>query len=105
MTSAVRQGWWSRMAQSWSGRKPDDKLPVRDQVPITPLRNTSLAGFDLGLWQKSLAVNLTGPVLLVRDATDALVASGQRDLGVVHRWGGVALAMPEPLVATTQQMH
>ena len=32
--------------------------------------------------------------------TIALVASGQRDLGVVHRWGGVALAMPEPLVAT-----
>ncbi|MFS0735021.1 LysR family transcriptional regulator [Microbacterium sp. 1P10UB] len=32
--------------------------------------------------------------------TIALVASGQRDLGVVHRWGGVALAMPEPLVET-----
>ena len=28
------------------GRKSDDKLPVRDQVPITPQRNTSLAGFD-----------------------------------------------------------
>lgn len=32
--------------------------------------------------------------------TIALVASGQRDLGVVHRWGGVALAMPEHVVAT-----
>lgn len=32
--------------------------------------------------------------------TIALVASGQRDLGVVHRWGGVALAMPDHLVAT-----
>ncbi|MFB9310937.1 DNA-binding transcriptional LysR family regulator [Agromyces hippuratus] len=32
--------------------------------------------------------------------TIALVASGQRDLGIVHRWGGVALAMPEPLVET-----
>lgn len=32
--------------------------------------------------------------------TVALVASGQRDLGVVHRWGGVALAMPSHLVAT-----
>lgn len=32
--------------------------------------------------------------------TIALVASGQRDLGIVHRWGGVALAMPEPLVTT-----
>jgi DNA-binding transcriptional LysR family regulator len=32
--------------------------------------------------------------------TIALVASGQRDLGIVHRWGGVALAMPEQLVPT-----
>lgn len=32
--------------------------------------------------------------------TIALIASGQRDLGVVHRWGGVALAMPDHLVAT-----
>ena len=32
--------------------------------------------------------------------TIALVASGQRDLGVVHRWGGVALPMPEHLVTT-----
>lgn len=30
----------------------------------------------------------------------ALVASGQRDLGIVHRWGGVALAMPDQVVAT-----
>ncbi|MDR7188034.1 DNA-binding transcriptional LysR family regulator [Microbacterium sp. BE35] len=32
--------------------------------------------------------------------TIALVASGQRDLGIVHRWGGVALAMPDHLVST-----
>lgn len=32
--------------------------------------------------------------------TVSLVASGQRDLGVVHRWGGVALAMPSHLVET-----
>ncbi|CAI9391419.1 LysR family transcriptional regulator [Microbacterium sp. T2.11-28] len=32
--------------------------------------------------------------------TIALVASGQRDLGVVHRWGGVALAMPDHLIET-----
>jgi DNA-binding transcriptional LysR family regulator len=32
--------------------------------------------------------------------TIARVASGQRDLGIVHRWGGVALAMPEHLVET-----
>lgn len=42
--------------------------------------------------------------LLLRESepweTIALVASGQRDLGVVHRWGGVALAMPDHLVAT-----
>lgn len=30
----------------------------------------------------------------------ALVASGQRDLGIAHRWGGVALAMPDQLIAT-----
>ncbi|HEY9308286.1 MAG TPA: LysR family transcriptional regulator [Microbacterium sp.] len=32
--------------------------------------------------------------------TIAIVASGQRDLGIVHRWGGVALAMPDHLVST-----
>lgn len=32
--------------------------------------------------------------------TIALVASGQRDLGIVHRWGNVALAVPEHLVVT-----
>lgn len=32
--------------------------------------------------------------------TVALVASGQRDLGIVHRWGGVALAVPEHLIYT-----
>ncbi len=32
--------------------------------------------------------------------TVALVASGQRDLGLVHRWGNVALAIPDHLVET-----
>lgn len=32
--------------------------------------------------------------------TIALVASGQRDLGLVHRWGNVALSIPDHLVAT-----
>lgn len=32
--------------------------------------------------------------------TVALVASGQRDLGIAHQWGGVALSMPEHLVVT-----
>lgn len=42
--------------------------------------------------------------LLVRESepweTVALVASGQRDLGIAHQWGGVALAIPENLVIT-----
>lgn len=33
------------------------------------------------------------------DAVD-LVASGQRDLGVVHRWGGVPLAVPDHLTVS-----
>ncbi|AZS42875.1 HTH-type transcriptional regulator CysL [Microbacterium oleivorans] len=32
--------------------------------------------------------------------TIALVASGQRDLGIVHRWGNVALSIPDHLVET-----
>ncbi|WP_125132986.1 LysR family transcriptional regulator [Microbacterium sp. 10M-3C3] len=32
--------------------------------------------------------------------TVALVASGQRDLGIAHQWGGIALALPDSLVAT-----
>ncbi|WP_405371960.1 MULTISPECIES: LysR family transcriptional regulator [unclassified Microbacterium] len=32
--------------------------------------------------------------------TVALVASGQRDLGVTHQWGGIALSLPDHLVAT-----
>ncbi|MDF2993435.1 MAG: LysR family transcriptional regulator [Microbacterium sp.] len=42
--------------------------------------------------------------LLVRESepweTIALVASGQRDLGIAHQWGGVALAIPGNLVVT-----
>jgi NAD(P)-dependent dehydrogenase (short-subunit alcohol dehydrogenase family) len=53
----------------------------------TPLR-TSLADFDLALWQKSLAVNLTGPLLLVREATDALAASGRGSVVNVLSVGG-----------------
>ena len=30
MTTAVRQSGWSRLMQAWTGRKSDDKLPVRD---------------------------------------------------------------------------
>lgn len=42
--------------------------------------------------------------LFVRESepweTVALIASGQRDLGIAHQWGGVALAIPENLVVT-----
>ena len=64
MTTAVRQSWWSRMAMAWPGRKPDDKLPVRDQVPITPLRNTSLAGFDRPLVLVIVALLALGLVMV-----------------------------------------
>lgn len=51
-----------------------------------------------------LAVRHPGLRLPLRESepweTIALVASGQRDLGIVHRWGGVALAMPDQLVST-----
>ena len=64
------------------------RIDVLVNNAATPLR-TSLAGFDLGLWQKSLAVNLTGPLLLVRDATDALVASGHGSVVNVLSVGGL----------------
>lgn len=32
--------------------------------------------------------------------TVALVASGQRDLGIAHQWGGIALSLPDSLVTT-----
>ncbi|MFJ6653448.1 LysR family transcriptional regulator [Microbacterium sp. NPDC091313] len=32
--------------------------------------------------------------------TVALVASGQRDLGIAHQWGGIALSLPDTLVTT-----
>ena len=42
--------------------------------------------------------------LLVRESepweTVALIASGQRDLGIAHQWGGVALAIPDNIVVT-----
>jgi cell division protein FtsW len=49
MTSAVRDAWWTRIWQALPGRKSADALPVRDQVQITPQRNTRLAGFDRAL--------------------------------------------------------
>ena len=52
------------------------------------------------------ALHAAYPLLEIRllesepwDAVD-LVASGQRDLGVVHRWGGVPFAVPDHLIVT-----
>ncbi len=64
MTTAVRQSGWSRLMQAWTGRKSDDKLPVRDQVPITPQRSTSLAGFDRALLLVSVALLALGLVMV-----------------------------------------
>ena len=64
MTTAVRQSGWSRLTQAWTGRKSDDKLPVRDQVPITPQRSTSLAGFDRALLLVSVALLALGLVMV-----------------------------------------
>jgi len=51
-----------------------------------------------------LAGTHPGLRLLLRESepweTVALVASGQRDLGIAHQWGGVALAIPENIVVT-----
>jgi cell division protein FtsW len=49
MTAAARSNWSSRLWQALPGRRAADALPVRDQVQITPQRNTSLAGFDRAL--------------------------------------------------------
>jgi len=64
MTASVRNSWWSRVAQAWPGRKSGDKLPVRDQVPITPLRNTSLSGFDRPLLLVTVALLALGLVMV-----------------------------------------
>ncbi len=51
-----------------------------------------------------LAAAHPGLSVLLRESepweTVALVASGQRDLGIVHQWGGVTLAIPEHVVVT-----
>ena len=46
MTADARSGWFARLAQSWPGRSEAPVLPVRDQVQVTPQRNTSLTQFD-----------------------------------------------------------
>lgn len=58
----------------------------------TPLR-TSLADFDLGLWNKSIEVNLTGPLLLVRAALGALERSDLATVVNVLSVGGLRGSM------------
>ena len=64
MSTAARNSWWSRLATAWPGRKSGDKLPVRDQVSITPLRNTSLSGFDRPLLLVTVALLALGLVMV-----------------------------------------
>jgi cell division protein FtsW len=64
MTTAARPGWMARLAQAWPGRRATDALPVRDQVQITPQRNTSLAGFDRALVLVTVGLLAMGLVMV-----------------------------------------
>jgi len=64
MTTAARPGWMARLAQAWPGRNAADVLPVRDQVQITPQRNTRLAGFDRALVLVSIGLLALGLVMV-----------------------------------------
>lgn len=65
--------------------------------------STVVRGLLAGLLA-DLASAHPGLRLLLRESepweTVALVASGQRDLGIAHQWGGVALTIPDNLVVT-----
>jgi len=54
----------ARLAQAWPGRNAADVLPVRDQVQITPQRNTRLAGFDRALVLVSIGLLALGLVMV-----------------------------------------
>ena len=58
----------------------------------SPLR-TGVVDLDLGLWHKSLSVNLTGPLLLVREAVDHLAAAGGATVVNVLSVGGLRGSM------------
>ena len=64
MTAATRPGWIARLAQAWPGRKDTAALPVRDQVQITPQRNTSLAFFDRPLLAVTIGLLALGLVMV-----------------------------------------
>ncbi|MDZ8201087.1 LysR family transcriptional regulator [Microbacterium sp. SSW1-59] len=89
---------------------------LRADLRAHPAEDAELAG-DVRLAAFSTVVRgLLAPVLvdlaaahprlniLTRESepweTVALVASGQRDLGIAHQWGGVALSIPDHLVVT-----
>jgi cell division protein FtsW len=64
MTAAAHGGWLRRLAQRWTGRRDADVLPVRDQVHITPQRNTDLSGFDRGLVLVAIGLLALGLVMV-----------------------------------------
>ncbi|MBN8493232.1 MAG: putative lipid II flippase FtsW [Burkholderiales bacterium] len=64
MTADARPGWIARLAQAWPGRKDAAALPVRDQVQITPQRNTSLAFFDRPLLAVTIGLLALGLVMV-----------------------------------------
>jgi len=64
MTADARPNWIARLAQAWPGRKDTSALPVRDQVQITPQRNTSLAGFDRALVLVTIGLLALGLVMV-----------------------------------------
>ena len=64
MTTDTRPGWIARLLQAWPGRQDAAALPVRDQVQITPQRNTSLTNFDRPLVAVTLALLAMGLVMV-----------------------------------------
>jgi cell division protein FtsW len=64
VSATARAPWWSRLLQAVPGRRSADTLPVRDQVQITPQRNTSLAGFDRALVLVTVGLLALGLVMV-----------------------------------------
>ena len=64
MTAQARPGWLARLVQAWPGRKDASALPVRDQVQVTPQRNTHLTHFDRPLVWTTLALLALGLVMV-----------------------------------------
>jgi cell division protein FtsW len=71
MTAEARSGWLERLAQAWPGRRHASALPVRDQVQVTPQRNTSLTQFDRPLLLVVIGL-LALSVVMVYSASIAL---------------------------------